>query len=425
MKDKLRSLLKPNNLITFAFLCVLIVAVLLVLPVFSKDGKNADREPEIGEMTEKTLSPETDEPETEEAPTQKTETEPSLETETEETLPESIADTSFDPVETRFSGSEIPDYGDEPSVLPQTDDMGKEYLDKIIFLGDSRTYGLAVYKVIPWENVWAPSNGTLYLGAVSNVKVVCYPSGDEYLIKDAVRIRQPEILLVSLGINGVASMNQSQFELCFKKLITDVREVSPGTHIILNAIYPVAKSYKNLGSINNEKIITANGWILELAKTYGCKYLDSYRVLLDPTDNMDETLQNGDGLHPNREGYEKIVEYVRTHALLGTNPIITEETETETEEPALVVPDDPPEETETGETETVKETETSGNAEETPDLHTDTGVVTSETPGETEPDEITEPETGADDTPEQTEETSPETEKDVPEIDPPQTNNEP
>ena len=47
-----------------------------------------------------------------------------------------------------------------PTVLGQTEDMGQDYIDRFVFLGDSTTYGLAYYDVLPHTQVWTPASGT-------------------------------------------------------------------------------------------------------------------------------------------------------------------------------------------------------------------------------------------------------------------------
>ena len=171
------------------------------------------------------------------------------------------------------------------TVLGVTPDAGQEYIDKIVFLGDSTTYGLRAYSMLKdgksTKNVWTPRSGTLALFNVSFATIV-YPETDEEItIKEAVRRKKPEYLVITLGVNGVSQMKEDQFKTAYKGMLKEISEASPDTKVICQSIFPVARSYASLGSINNEKIRNANEWIVEIADEMGVKYIDTYSVLCD------------------------------------------------------------------------------------------------------------------------------------------------
>ncbi len=205
-------------------------------------------------------------------------------------------------------------------ILGETEDAGREYLDKIIFLGDSTTYGIGYYyrqgysDLCPPSQIWTPASGTLTLSNQATATIVYPESGGEITIKEAARLSQPEILLMTLGVNGVSFMDEQWFIDEYTALINSVREVSPNTKIILNSIYPVASSYQHIGSISNEKIATANSWIKKIADQNGCKYLNTYEVLVSESGTLPEASHNGDGIHLSGETFGIVMQYIRTHA---------------------------------------------------------------------------------------------------------------
>ncbi len=216
---------------------------------------------------------------------------------------------------------ESPDYSNFDAVLKESADAGKEYLDKMVFLGDSRTYGLGYYGVVSKNQIWTPSNGTLTLSLVNSVLIVYPETGEAITVKDAVAKKKPEILVISLGINGISFMNEKSFKGTFDVLISNIRSVSPDTKIILQAMYPTAPSYRNWYSINNTKILKGNQWMLESAQNNGVYFLDAYNVLADENGNMSANYHNGDWLHPNALGYQMIVQYIKTHPILPPSPV--------------------------------------------------------------------------------------------------------
>ena len=213
--------------------------------------------------------------------------------------------------------------GPEPTSvrLGPTEDAGREYLDKIIFLGDSTTYGIGYYyrqgyaELCPPRQVWTPKSGTLTLSYYSIATVVYPETNEEIPIAEAVRRAKPEILCITLGVNGISFMDEEWFIRDYTALVRLVQEASPDTKIILNSIYPVADSYAYLSQINNEKIGAANGWIERIAADTGARFLYSWEALA-VDGKLPETSQNGDGLHLNGEAFTTVMRYIRTHAYL-------------------------------------------------------------------------------------------------------------
>lgn len=201
--------------------------------------------------------------------------------------------------------------------LGETEDMGQDYIDKITFLGDSTTYGLRYYKMLTGERdttqVWTPSSGTLSLFQQSFALIVYPETGEEITILEAVERKKPEMMVITLGVNGVSMMDEDYFKSEYTSLVQGIQQTSPDTKIVLQSIFPVAASYGHLDSINNEKIGRANGWVLEVAEETGVHYLDTQTVLIGEDGWLPESYQNGDGLHLNETSFALVLDYIRTH----------------------------------------------------------------------------------------------------------------
>ena len=221
------------------------------------------------------------------------------------------------PVETQTPDTETqPSAAPAGALLSETPDAGTEYQDKFVFLGDSTTYGIMYYGVLSGgkntTQVWTPKSGTLALFNQSIATIVYPETGEEILIADAAAKKQPEYMLITLGVNGVASMEEEYFKSEYSKLIQSILAVSPNTKIILNSIYPVASNYDVSSGIDNTKIVEANKWIEAIAEENNVRFLNSYEVIVDGDGYM-KTEYNSDGLHMNADGYSRVLEYLRTH----------------------------------------------------------------------------------------------------------------
>ena len=201
--------------------------------------------------------------------------------------------------------------------LRGTEDMGQEYIDNIIFLGDSTTYGMKYYGVLKdgkdTKQVWTPSNGTLTLSYQSFVNIVYPDDGTEIPIRDAVKAKKPIMMIITLGVNGVSFMDKDYFIAEYTSLVKDIMDLSPDTKIILQSIFPVASNYDKLDTINNKKIAEANLWVQQVAADTGARYLDTQSVLTGNDGFLNEDYSNGDGLHLDTDGFNTVLDYIKTH----------------------------------------------------------------------------------------------------------------
>lgn len=227
-----------------------------------------------------------------------------------------------DPPETTppVTQTEPPITEPKPALLGATEDAGQEYIDKIIFIGDSTTYSLLYYGMLSGgketTQVWTPASRTLTLDHAPTTTILYPDTNEEITIKEAISRKKPEIVVITLGVNGISYMQEEYFISVYTKLVGQIQDASPDTKIILQSIFPIAANYEKQKSINNEKITTANEWIKAVAEDTCVRYLDTISVLAVGEDGyLPAEWQNGDGLHLNPTSLNIVLEYIRTHAL--------------------------------------------------------------------------------------------------------------
>lgn len=217
---------------------------------------------------------------------------------------------------------------DDPQ-LAQTEDLGDAYVRKLLFLGESTTYGLLQYGVLPdGKNscqVWTGAScvngsvrcaGTLSLSPSIVATPLYYPEDATALtVTEALKRKTPEYLVITLGLNNGASYySEDEFKQCYRTLLNAILDASPSVKVILQSLFPVARTCK-IAAYTPERIAQCNAWILDLAKEYGVKYLDTASVLADADGYLFPQYDNGgDGIHLNGEGLLAVVQYIRTHA---------------------------------------------------------------------------------------------------------------
>lgn len=204
----------------------------------------------------------------------------------------------------------------EPVQLAVTADMGQEYIDAIVFYGDSNTNALRLQGILPSEQVWTPPSGTLTLNRW-DIDGVLYPETQAQMsLAGVAALRRPEYIIVNVGANGVSFMDEEYFKSEYAQMLEALKAASPDSKIICSSLFPVAESYPYQGDINNDKLTQASRWIYEVAEAEGVRFIDSAAAVRDDGGALPESLHIGDGYHLNAEAHRMVLQYIRTHAWL-------------------------------------------------------------------------------------------------------------
>lgn len=214
------------------------------------------------------------------------------------------------------------------TVLGTTADMGEDYIDSFIFLGESTTYHLKSRGVLKdgknTKQVWAPKSGTVNLDTtVGSLKIVYPETGEELTVGEAVQRKKPQRILLTFGLNGAVEKirrGEEYFRSCYLTLINAIRQGSPETVIILQSSFPISENmdmtnYSVDAATLMEYIRTINGWTAALAKDEGLGYLNTVEALVDEKGFLLSEYDVGDGHHLTADAYIKMLEYIRTHGV--------------------------------------------------------------------------------------------------------------
>jgi len=201
--------------------------------------------------------------------------------------------------------------------LKPTFDYGDGYIKKIIFIGDKTISQISnVYSDVKQDQVWSSADGSLPLD--SNLKTIAVIHSDDEkgnAIPSAVEIYKPQYIVITVGLeNGVAYCTEEKFKEYYTGLVNAIKDVSPNTNIILQSVFPISKKAEKADpKIANDRIDTANRWIVELCEENSVRFLNTASVLKDSKGYLAAEYDSGDGITLNAEGYKAMIEYIRTH----------------------------------------------------------------------------------------------------------------
>lgn len=190
-------------------------------------------------------------------------------------------------------------------------------MNSILYIGDSRTLGLAQYGYVPSRQVLA-EEGLDHKTARTKAFLQIEGASEAQTISQAVSKLKGKVLLVSFGINGISYLSEDEFFEEYRGLIDDLHAASPESTIIIQSIYPVTAKYAvDHPDSSNDKIARYNKKLTELCIDCGCYYLNTADKLRTPgDDSLDAKYAEPDGLHINTAAYEDILLYIEEHPAL-------------------------------------------------------------------------------------------------------------
>lgn len=197
-------------------------------------------------------------------------------------------------------------------LLTETASLGSDYSQEFIFAGDSTALYYVINKQITGKRLWHKEGVDPETALTSSIYINHIETNKTFV--ENFKEKQPEKVVMTLGTNSAAYMEPSYFVKNYKKLLTQIKEVSPKTLLIVQSIPPVDKSYdEKTSGINNDKINKLNYYILEMCSELNIPFLNSAEALKDGDGALKAEYSIKDGIHLSKEGNEVIMHYLENH----------------------------------------------------------------------------------------------------------------
>jgi lysophospholipase L1-like esterase len=130
--------------------------------------------------------------------------------------------------------------------------------------------------------------------------------------------RRPSKLFILIGINDISKdIPDAVIAAEYRALVDSVKAQSPETRIYVLSILPLTPTVKNYPQHYDKqtRVVAVNRLLRVMARDAGVRYVDLWPLFVDGRGRLDARL-TGDGLHLNRQGYERWVAYLRQARLL-------------------------------------------------------------------------------------------------------------
>ncbi|MBQ1383257.1 MAG: PASTA domain-containing protein [Solobacterium sp.] len=206
------------------------------------------------------------------------------------------------------------------TILAETEDAGREYIDSTLFLGDSNTARFLRFLSDDDKTAFTTIKNTIGVvgmgvDAIASLPCMQFSTGT-FTIPRSVAILQPERVIIMFGTNNLygSSKEAEGFAQRYTQQILAIQKAYPSVDIIVASIPPVSK-VRDYTNVSMTQIDAYNKAIVRMCEENDWKYLNTAEALKDPrTGFAREGMMDKDGLHLSRQGLITLFSYIRTHA---------------------------------------------------------------------------------------------------------------
>ena len=204
----------------------------------------------------------------------------------------------------------VPDQPEEPEEPeePATPVKPEDPFTNALFIGDSRTVGIAEYSGITEADFFAFTGMSVYTAFKKESAVGSWQKGT--LLADALQARQYDRVYLMLGVNELGYNFQKTVER-YGEMVRQIRELQPDAYLILEASLHVTKKRSDTdATFNNSNIDRMNQAQAAYADGEHIFFIDVNPAFDDETGalNQDYTFDN---THPYGKYYSKWADWLR------------------------------------------------------------------------------------------------------------------
>ena len=201
----------------------------------------------------------------------------------------------------------VPDQPEEPEE-PSAPVKPEDPFTNALFIGDSRTVGIAEYSGITEADFFAFTGMSVYSALKKESSVGSWKKGT--LLADALQSQQYDRVYLMLGVNELGYNFQKTVER-YGELVQQIRDLQPDAYMILEASLHVTKKRSDTdATFNNSNIDRMNQAQAAYADGEHIFFIDVNPVFDDETGalNQDYTFDN---THPYGKYYSKWADWLR------------------------------------------------------------------------------------------------------------------
>ena len=223
----------------------------------------------------------------------------------------------LDPAGTKYKPAKKTIFKKNREFYLQTKAEDDSYFDDAIFVGDSRTAGLADYgELTSHASYFATESLTVY--DIMEVSLpLKTPEGEKKAatLPEVLKNNKYKKVYFCIGINELGNVGTIRFYNKYTEVIQQIRKLQPDAVIYVQGIMHENKKMSSSDPVfNNKNVLEKNTAIATLANGHDIFYLDMNEAVCDKNGNLKDEYTN-DGIHLKAANYVLWEDWLRDHVI--------------------------------------------------------------------------------------------------------------
>lgn len=189
-----------------------------------------------------------------------------------------------------------------------------DYFNDVIFIGDSITDGIKLYKAAKGSLIFAKT-GLNIENIVSETVLI---DNEQINILEAVKKSERKKIYIMIGSNGIGWLENDYMIKLYSQWLNNLRDEIPDAVIYVQSVLPITKELSDFNSskenaLTNEKISSYNDALFEMCKQEHFYFLNVAEEFKNDENALPDEASPVDGMHLNPTYYNKWLDYIKSH----------------------------------------------------------------------------------------------------------------
>ncbi|MDD2971040.1 MAG: GDSL-type esterase/lipase family protein [Lachnospiraceae bacterium] len=192
--------------------------------------------------------------------------------------------------------------------------VGRAYFDDAVFIGDSRTDGLAKYSGLDNATFYAKNSLTIY-DFFTKRFIPVEGETEKLTLEEVMQQKQFAKIYIMFGINELGTGSPQRFGAEYLRVLTRIRELQPDAILFVQGMMRVTAAKSTTDPIyNNVNINMRNALLATVDNHHDVFYLEMNDAVCDENGDLDAEY-TFDDVHLKARYYNLWVDYLMSHGI--------------------------------------------------------------------------------------------------------------
>lgn len=205
------------------------------------------------------------------------------------------------------------------AVPPSNTIVEDDYFNDVVFIGDSITNGIQLYKTAKGADIISKTG----LNIESIIKEPIEINNQPLSVLQAIKQSNKNKIYIMVGSNGIGWLDIDYMVNLYKNWLTQLRSEIPNSIIYVQSVFPITKELSDYNQaknncLTNSKIDEYNNAIFNMCKENYFFYLNVAEAFKGDNGCLPKEASPIDGMHINSNYYNIWLDYIKTHTIDST-----------------------------------------------------------------------------------------------------------